>query len=106
MMYETVFMCFSATLFASNTSSLSITEIASSVERRDKFGGLHFFNPVPVMKLVEVCKSMGGGSSVKVRGRDFFVGGEGPAIVEVCMGETPETTNIRYKMKEGEGTHG
>ncbi|XP_065909523.1 hydroxyacyl-coenzyme A dehydrogenase, mitochondrial-like [Dysidea avara] len=44
------------TIFASNTSSLSITEIASATDRLDRFGGLHFFNPVPVMKLVEVIK--------------------------------------------------
>ena len=41
-------------IFASNTSSLSITEIGSVTGREDKFGGLHFFNPVPVMKLIEV----------------------------------------------------
>ncbi|CAB3230245.1 unnamed protein product [Arctia plantaginis] len=44
------------TIFASNTSSLSINEIASVVKRKDKFGGLHFFNPVPVMRLLEVVK--------------------------------------------------
>lgn len=46
----------SHTIFASNTSSLSINEIASVVKRKDKFGGLHFFNPVPVMRLLEVVK--------------------------------------------------
>lgn len=45
------------TIFASNTSSLPITEIAEPVNRKDRFGGLHFFNPVPVMKLLEVIRT-------------------------------------------------
>jgi 3-hydroxybutyryl-CoA dehydrogenase len=50
-------LCESKTIFASNTSSLSITEIAASVNRQDKVVGMHFFNPAPVMKLVEVIKA-------------------------------------------------
>jgi len=45
-------------LFLSNTSSLCITELASTTTRPDRFGGLHFFNPVPLMKLVEVIRAL------------------------------------------------
>src|SRR5262249_13117218 len=45
-------------IFASNTSSLTITQIAMSTQRPDRFVGLHFFNPVPVMKLVEVVRTI------------------------------------------------
>jgi 3-hydroxybutyryl-CoA dehydrogenase len=45
-------------LIASNTSSLCITELAAATKRPDKVGGLHFFNPVPVMKLVEVIRAL------------------------------------------------
>jgi 3-hydroxybutyryl-CoA dehydrogenase len=50
-------VCGEKTIFASNTSSLSITEMAASTKRPDRFVGLHFFNPVPLMKLVEVVRS-------------------------------------------------
>jgi 3-hydroxybutyryl-CoA dehydrogenase len=49
--------CPAHTIFASNTSSLSITEMAAFTKRPDRFVGLHFFNPVPLMKLVEVVRS-------------------------------------------------
>jgi len=46
------------TIFASNTSSLCITELAAATLRPDRFAGLHFFNPVPLMKLVEVVRAL------------------------------------------------
>jgi 3-hydroxybutyryl-CoA dehydrogenase len=45
-------------IFASNTSSISVTELLTSVKRPERFIGLHFFNPVPLMKLVEVVKTI------------------------------------------------
>jgi 3-hydroxybutyryl-CoA dehydrogenase len=51
-------ICPPATIFASNTSSLTITEIATATKRPQRFVGLHFFNPVAVMKLVEVVKTI------------------------------------------------
>lgn len=46
------------TIFCSNTSSLCITELAAKTKRPDRFAGLHFFNPVPLMKLVEVIRGL------------------------------------------------
>jgi 3-hydroxybutyryl-CoA dehydrogenase len=51
-------LCKRETIFCSNTSSLTITELAASTARPDRFAGLHFFNPVPVMKLVEVVETI------------------------------------------------
>jgi 3-hydroxybutyryl-CoA dehydrogenase len=51
-------ICAKHTIFSSNTSSLTITEMAKATQRPERFVGLHFFNPVPVMKLVEVVKTI------------------------------------------------
>jgi 3-hydroxybutyryl-CoA dehydrogenase len=48
----------SETIICSNTSSLCITELAAKTTRPDRFAGLHFFNPVPIMKLVEVIRAL------------------------------------------------
>lgn len=51
-------LCPPHTIFASNTSSLTIAAMAAATQRADKFVGLHFFNPVPLMKLVEVVRTV------------------------------------------------
>jgi enoyl-CoA hydratase/3-hydroxyacyl-CoA dehydrogenase len=59
------------TLFASNTSTMSITEIASITKRPDKFFGLHYFNPAVIMKLVEVIKGDQTSEETMKLGYDF-----------------------------------
>ena len=51
-------LCKPETIFASNTSSLSITQMSGFTRRPDRVIGLHFFNPVPLMKLVEIVKTL------------------------------------------------
>jgi 3-hydroxybutyryl-CoA dehydrogenase len=45
-------------IIASNTSSISITKLAAATSRADKFIGMHFFNPVPMMALVEIIRGL------------------------------------------------
>jgi 3-hydroxybutyryl-CoA dehydrogenase len=76
-------------LFFSNTSGLSLTEIASATKRPDKFIGTHFFNPVPVMKLLEVIKGYDTSDETlkialdwgKKLGKDCIIVDEAPAFV-------------------------
>ena len=51
-------LCGAQAIFCSNTSSLTITEMSAATARPDRFAGLHFFNPVPIMKLVEVVRTI------------------------------------------------
>ena len=51
-------LCPAGTIFASNTSSLTIAAMAAATKRADRFVGLHFFNPVPLMQLVEVVRTV------------------------------------------------
>ncbi|HEV3219227.1 MAG TPA: 3-hydroxybutyryl-CoA dehydrogenase [Candidatus Acidoferrales bacterium] len=78
-------ICPPATIFASNTSSLSITEMSTSTKRTERFFGLHFFNPVPVMKLVEVIRTIA--SDPKVY--------EEVVAFAVRLGKTPVRTTDR-----------
>ena len=58
-------------IFASNTSSISITELAASTKRPERFIGLHFFNPVPLMKLVEVVRTIATANEVYESAYEF-----------------------------------
>jgi len=78
-------ICPKATIFASNTSSLSITEMATFTQRPDRFLGLHFFNPVPVMKLVEVIRTIATDPKVN----------EEVVAFAVRLGKTPVRTTDR-----------
>jgi 3-hydroxybutyryl-CoA dehydrogenase len=63
--------CLSGTIFASNTSSLAIGAMAAATKRPDRFVGLHFFNPVPLMPLVEVVRAISTSSETFERSLAF-----------------------------------
>jgi 3-hydroxybutyryl-CoA dehydrogenase len=73
-------------IFASNTSSLSITEMGAATNRAAQFCGLHFFNPVPVMKLVEVVKTVATSDETFNAAKAF---GEKLGKVVVSCGDSP-----------------
>lgn len=64
-------ICRADTIFASNTSSLSITEMAAATTRKERFLGLHFFQPAPVMPLVEVVRTVAVSADVVSTALDF-----------------------------------
>ncbi len=74
-------LCGPETIFATNTSSLTVTEMAAATARPDRFLGLHFFNPVPVMKLVEVVRTIATGEDAYRTAREF-VGSLGKTAIE------------------------
>jgi 3-hydroxybutyryl-CoA dehydrogenase len=78
-------LCSAQTIYASNTSSLSITEMAVATRRPERFVGLHFFNPVPIMKLAEVIRTIATDPKVY----------EEVAALAVRMGKTAVRTSDR-----------
>ena len=80
-------LCGPDTILATNTSSLSITEIASATNRPDKVIGMHFFNPVPAMKLVEIIKCLATSEETKAKIVELSVAlGKTPVEVEEAPG--------------------
>lgn len=77
-------ICPESTVFATNTSSISITEIASATSRTDRFIGMHFFNPATVMKLVEIIRGMNTSDETfeKVRELSIAIGKEPVEVAE------------------------
>ena len=75
-------ICEDDTILATNTSALSITEIATTVANPERVLGIHFFNPVPVMKLVEIVRGLTTSEEIIQECQDF-VAAAGKTVVEV-----------------------
>jgi 3-hydroxybutyryl-CoA dehydrogenase len=73
-------------LFTSNTSSLSITQIAAGLKHPDRFAGLHFFNPAPMMKLVEVVRGASTSDTTIERLKEFSLS---LSKIPVCAQDSP-----------------
>jgi 3-hydroxybutyryl-CoA dehydrogenase len=98
-------------ILASNTSSISITKLAGVTKRPDRFIGMHFFNPVPVMKLVEVVRGIATSDETFATVRDLGVAlGKTPVEVNDSPGFVsnrvllPMINEAIYALYEGVGT--
>jgi len=99
------------TILATNSSSLSITRLAAATDRPDRFIGLHFMNPVPVMDLVEIIRGIATGDAtfetakrfVTKLGKTFTVAEDFPAFIvnRILM---PMLNEAIYTLYEGVGT--
>ena len=69
------------TIIATNTSSISITQLAAATKRPDRFIGMHFFNPVPMMALVELIRGLATSNATLAVAKDF----------SIALGKTPIT---------------
>lgn len=95
-------------LIGSNTSSLSITEMSGSVDNPSRFMGIHFFNPVPVMKLVELIKGRDTSEATVDQAKDFCLKlGKTPVVVNESPGFVvnrllcPMLNEAAYLLMEG-----
>lgn len=79
-------ICSPYTLLATNTSSLPVSEIAAVTKRPDKVFGLHFFNPVPVLKLIEIIKTSATSAAALETGKEF---GESLGKTVVTVQDSP-----------------
>jgi 3-hydroxybutyryl-CoA dehydrogenase len=92
-------LCGPETIFASNTSSLTIADMAAATKRPERMVGLHFFNPVPVMKLVEVVKTIATEPAVFQTAFDFAASlGKEPIVCKDNSGFVVNLLLVPYMM--------
>jgi 3-hydroxybutyryl-CoA dehydrogenase len=92
-------VCGPETIFASNTSSLTIADMAAATKRPERMVGLHFFNPVPVMKLVEVVKTIATDPQVFQTAFDFAKSlGKEPIVCKDNSGFVVNLLLVPYMM--------
>jgi 3-hydroxybutyryl-CoA dehydrogenase len=92
-------LCPAHTIFASNTSSLTIADMAAATKRPERMVGLHFFNPVPVMKLVEVVKTIATDAQVFQTAFDFAKSlGKEPIVCKDNSGFVVNLLLVPYMM--------
>jgi len=92
-------VCGAGTIFASNTSSLTIADMAAATTRPDRMIGLHFFNPVPVMKLVEVVRTIATSPEAFLKAMDFARGlGKDPIEAKDASGFVVNRLLVPYML--------